>query len=342
MADDASRTAPDGRGARRRAYKAVSSGTFLISTGFVLLLNTLGTLGWGVWLELALLWPILLIAAGVRMLFVETRLHLLCLAGPLLVAGSTAYVVARYQEGGTILADSGGDLGQVEIRCPGRPDRERAYLDIRFAAGELILASHEGTSQATAVASAARAGTAEFRGRVRYRGREPRVSCSGAGDVGLRWGWPDRGVRIVFPFSRSRSFWEVDLGVDLPVGLDVNLAAAYARMDLTSFDLASISLDGAASRVELRLGEPRRRVPVRVDGAVMDLKLIVPEGACFTLWRERTFNVLDVEDDLRGRSGDGRVVARACEKLRTAAPRYEISCEMPIAHVSIETAGRPL
>src|SRR5512147_808345 len=109
---------PDPVRSRRRAYRGISAGVALICVGVVLLLNTLGYVGWGVWFELLRLWPILLISIGLRWIFVNTPAHGLCLAGPLLIALTTFWVVSTYRGPGPFPRGDLRDAETLEFDCP--------------------------------------------------------------------------------------------------------------------------------------------------------------------------------------------------------------------------------
>jgi hypothetical protein len=47
----------------------IRNGAILISAGVVLLLNTMDHLSWAVWFRIFSLWPVLLIAIGIELLF---------------------------------------------------------------------------------------------------------------------------------------------------------------------------------------------------------------------------------------------------------------------------------
>src|SRR5262245_804704 len=81
---------------RRRFDKGVSMAVWMICVGVVLLLNTSGRLGWGVWLDLLSWWPVLLIAFGLRLIFQNTPLHPVTLLGPALIIATTVGVCWSY------------------------------------------------------------------------------------------------------------------------------------------------------------------------------------------------------------------------------------------------------
>jgi hypothetical protein len=62
----------------------IRNGVILISVGIVFLLNNLGYVPWDVWFRILFLWPIILIAIGVEIIFRKTRLSFLTILSPLL------------------------------------------------------------------------------------------------------------------------------------------------------------------------------------------------------------------------------------------------------------------
>lgn len=324
---------------RTATYRRITSGTFLIAIGTVLLLNTLGRLGWGVWFDLIRLWPVLLIALGVRLIFVRTRLHLLCLIGPTLIALSTIAVVLNHDRQHDAWAASLHEAPPVGFDCPASPGKGPRRLDLRFDTGILRLVSvgpgpsgkpaGDGTLEVDPTESG-------FHGSILYEGETPSRSCGKGGSLRLGRIRPAGTVHVLFPFRWSKRRWEARLAAPRPVKLDVRLAAAAADLDLRSFVLEGVDLRTIASRVVLRLASPRGRVPIRVDGSVSSLKVVVPEGTCFTVSRRQNLSILNVEDASSHRSRARRVTADACGGSR-AGPRYEISCDLPVSTVSIET-----
>ncbi len=330
--------------ARRATYKAISRGTFFICVGTILLLNTLGYLPWGVWFEVLRFWPVLLISLGVRLLFVQTPAHLLCLLGPALMVATTAYVSSSYTDRAHRWSSGAGlaDLaGTADLTCPARGDAAYSRLRVTFAAGDLRLTSEAPTPRGPA-GSRAQTAPAEgaargFSGSLRYDGIDPRTSCATSGDLTLRHRFENYGFHFVSPFGRDVNVWEASLTSSLPVSFDINLAAAKAEFDLRSFVVKEIAVEAAASHIVLLLPAPAGRVPVRVDGAVDNIRLVVPQGTCYTVSRRHVFNVLDLDDIVGRPRRSSSVSAGACGSAGPDGPRYVIRLEVPLAHVAVET-----
>jgi len=326
--------------ARRFAYRGVTGGVILICIGTVLLLNTLGVLGWGVWFSLLKLWPLLLISIGVRRIFVNTRLHALSLLGPLMIAAATVWVVSAYEESPSFAAMPMESSETLELACPPASQSGPVRLDVDFAAGDLrVVAENKPRAEATpgAAVPAARTGLG---GTVHYLGREPRPTCFGSGSLRVRPESWSHGFHIIGPFSWDENRWDARLASDLPVDVDLRLAAATADVDLSAFTLHHLEINAAASHVVLTLGTPTDRVPVKIRGAVDVLRLVLPAGVCFTVRRDRSLSSLDVDDDVLRNDGSRRLASRACVGTEDDGPRYDVDYDLPLSSVSIESEGR--
>ena len=319
--------------ARRRFYKGISFGTTLIAVGVVLLLNTMGQLGWSVWLDLIRLWPVLLISIGLRLIFVTTWLHPVSLAGPLLVVLTVVWVTATHSDRAAATEAWLQSPETIPLDCPAPIDSKESRISVKFAAGEIRLISEPAGSGPG------------LKGTLRYEGLEPKRACAASGD--LRLGRAGRHGRVVVlpPFTRVRNEWEARMASSSPVDLDLEIAAAYSEIDLRHMKLKDVDLDLAASSATVRLGPPGGRVPVRIHGAVASLDLILPEAACFTISRARALNVLKADGVVERRRGRRRLTAQACgpagATLDAEMPRYEISMDMPLSSVSVETESGP-
>jgi len=317
--------------ARRRAYKGISFGTTLICIGAVLLLNTLGRLGWGVWFDLVRLWPLLLISLGIRSIFVPTRVHPLALTGPLLVITATTLTVSWYH-GGT--GDSEAALDRsVPLSCPAPLRDASARLHLTFAVGRMWVVSEPNAGAATIDGLA---------GTLLYAGEEPLWACSNEGDLWVGAEGHEGGLRILYPFGSRHDLWQARLTSGRPVTVRGDILAATANLDLRAFDLEKVDLDLAATSARLRLGSPARRVTVRLEGAASTVRLRMPEGTCYTLTRERVFSVLRGDGLPPGRRKGRRVIGTGCpggSEPPTDLPRYDFRLELPFSTVIVERDG---
>lgn len=329
--------------ARRRTYKGISFGTTLICIGVVLLLNTTGQIPWGVWFDLARLWPLLLISLGLRLIFVNTLAHPLCLAGPAMVIAATVWVTTTYDATGAGPARDMSAAATIDIDCPSAGKETSQRFDLNFAAGELDLVTQtRPPAQPAAGTAGPAAAPPGLSGTLRYTGREPRHTCDGSGGLRLSQRQFMSGFYFVTPFADRDRRWEAHLSAGAPIVLDADLAAVWADLDLRAVLLTGATLDAAASKVTMHLGAPAGRVNVRINGAAANLDLLVPEGTCFTISRERVLNTLDVEVGAKTSDRGRRVVADSCGQMGADTPRYDFRFDMPVSNISVATEGHAI
>ena len=310
---------------RNATYKRIATGTWFLCAGTVLLLNTLDRLSWGVWIDLLRLWPLLLISLGIRWTFVRTPLHPLVLLGPLVVVAATAYVVWGGLGQPGIPAPWSGTEKTMAISCPAG-EGAQARLDLDFDAGRVSFVSGKGDETEGLSAS------------VRYVGDEPPHACAGPA---LRLGRQGRSTRFRFlsPLSLGAKRWEARLHAPQPLAIDAHLAAAAANLDLRQYDIRSVALHAVGSDVTVNLGAPAGRVGVDLSGAFSRIRLIVPEGTCYTIARNRRSNILTIDGKRAGRAR--QVTALACSGKKDA-PRYAIDVDLPLASVRVDAGpARP-
>jgi hypothetical protein len=110
------------RPAPRRSFDGSAA---LIGIGVVVLLNSLGWLGWDLWEPLARLWPVLLIASGLNLLAGRPSHMLSALLAFGLVIGIGAAVVRdeAWQGGASPVTTQ---MARQSLEAPGRDDIELA------------------------------------------------------------------------------------------------------------------------------------------------------------------------------------------------------------------------
>lgn len=242
----------------RIAWGGVSRGLGFIVFGSFLLLWTLDLLPPGFWLDALAFWPVILIIAGVRIMFVRSRMPWAVLLSPLILMGTLTYVAWRGPE------PPSADWRRVEAaRAPDletwslEPNLAMATLDVRAGPPEGGLLLQGRTTRAT-----------DDSVRVSDRGASARVTLP------ARRTWRQDGLFLV----GSRQDWEVEVTNDLPMALHLTSAFAEADMDLESVTVTDVSLGGAFNDLTLRLGAPAADTRLHLGGAFNRLVLIVPDN----------------------------------------------------------------
>ena len=98
-----------------------------------------------------------------------------------------------------------------------------------------------------------------------------------------------------------------DLGLseEIPLELDLDLALADGRIDLSSARVSRVSLDGAFNDLTLRLGATESEVRVTLNGAFNQLRLEVPAATRVRVSTDGILNFVDDGPGARSRAGPG-------------------------------------
>jgi hypothetical protein len=236
------------------AWRRVSRGIFLVGVGTFLLLNTLGILVWSFWSEVLDYWPVLLVAAGVRLMFERSRIPWGILLSPLLVLGTMAWVALGGPGSGS------GPRAWTALSAQAPPGAERWNLVASLAMARLEIAARP---LAAGLLVEGRSGAAAGGGVRIEEDRDPaRVRVENEWTLG---GLP-----------RARPVCELSLATEPPVGIDLRLAMTDATLDLASARLSRLDFGGAFNTVTLRLGPVESDVALDLKGAFNAMRIEVP------------------------------------------------------------------
>jgi len=266
-----------------RPWRRASRGLLVMGFGTFLLLNTTGNLPWSFWLRLLPLWPVCLIAIGLRLVFERSRLPIGILLSPVLLLGTMSWVAAA---GPPVTS---WEHGSLNLRAERPPDVQRWTLEGNLAYGVLDLTGRPLPGE-TLVAGEATGG----------RGT-PRLRASGGRSLARVRFWQNEHHTISI-LGEEWSGWRLRLAEDLPVAVDLEMALAEGNFDLSTVPVTGIDIDGAFNSLALRLGVPERDVVIRLEGAFTGYHLQVPEGVPV---RVQTDGVLNVISGSRGGPGPG-------------------------------------
>jgi hypothetical protein len=231
--------------------------TILVGLGVILLLNNLGYLNWGFW-EVARLWPILLIAAGLEILLGHRSLWasvgaalvvLVLIVGGVVLVGQGESVVGR---GGEAIV-----LGYPRERATSAsiqldPDVTRLSIDALDDASELATAT------------------------IRLRGDEQLDERYVAGDQARLTLASRTAVPRSFVGLDRHASWQVGLNPDVALDLSVDLGVGEAAIDLSRLIIEEARIDFGVALVEVKLPDMGNTV-LSIDGGVGTIRINVPE-----------------------------------------------------------------
>jgi len=294
-------------------------GFLFISAGIIIFLILQGRLTWGVFIDMARFWPVLLIAIGIEFLFKKTRLWPLTLLSPLLVMGVVWGVVYSHLHG-----EEGLPLPYAVFRQQ-REETSWSYplpskisswsLALNFEAGKLNLDSPPPVENLIA---------ANFT----FTGVEPKISTSES----------EESVEIAFSSpSIGKSYqkkWEVRVSEEAPLNLSVDANAARIQLHLQKVPLKSLRVDADVSTVNIWLGDKTQgEAEVNIQANVTSLIVHVPEECGLSLSPETTLSATNIEQ-LKLKKKKGRQVS---SNYDTAVCRYRMNIQADVSRFRLLT-----
>jgi hypothetical protein len=237
----------------------VADGVGLAGFGVFLLLATTHGLPPGFWLDALSFWPVLLVSAGIRIVFDRSPLPWAVLLGPLVVLGTLGWLAWGSPP-------EGAPPGEWHaVSAPRPPGVKRLTLRASSIGGRL-----EVEARALGSDVLARGREASRRGRAVFRDTEEDH------EVKLRLeGGHGRGV-VLLPGRKE--LWQLAVADDVPLRVDVSGVMVRSDLRLEHGRVSQVEIKGPFHAAELRLPSPRERVNVHLEGPFSSYTIVVPEG----------------------------------------------------------------
>jgi hypothetical protein len=237
----------------------------------LLLGNTLGYLSWYIWWDLVKLWPILLIAIGIELIFKNSKMPAVSYLSPLLIVLCFIYVTFD----GNVSANNYDD---PELRTSTYIINESDAGDIKSL--DISLDFSIGDYEFDV------ADTGIFYGEFEYYGSDPTFDFDQDGDEGeikLKF----KGFKHKFKNLRRKSCHsEVFITDKIPVNLDIDAGVVDMVLDFTKVRISTLDIDSGVSDLMIRLGDRSQHIDASFDTGVSDMIIYIPEGTALRLRKD--------------------------------------------------------
>ncbi len=236
----------------------------LVAAGVVLLLNNLGLLSWDIWGTLWRLWPVLLIAIGLDIIIGRRSFWGSLLVGILLLAVLGAAIKFGLPKG---ISGAVSTVDHTETVSEALKGAERAEVQIGFGTGTLNLAAlPAGSSQLIE-------GDLDLSQGERLVLNHTGSSSAEQLSLDSKNSW----TPAFNTTTDERKTWDLELNRDLPIDLKVDTGVGTSILDLTQMNLTRVQINGGVGETTVKLPQ-RGRYDVTIDGGVGQITVIIQQG----------------------------------------------------------------
>jgi hypothetical protein len=292
----------------RTDWGRVADGVGLAGLGVFLLLATTRGLPDGFWIDAISFWPVLLVSAGIRIVFEKTTLAAGMVLGPVVVLGTLFWLAW----GDRPAPLPPGDWHELAAERP--EGAERARIHGKLAGVQVGL---EARSLDPALLAEGRAASRESTPRLEVDERDDEATVRLRG---RRSGFMMIGTR--------REVWELDVSDALPLEIDLDGTFVRGDVDLRRGWVTYAEVSGAFNSATFHLPPPSGPVKIRFKGAFSTFTVKVPEGTAIR-YHGPGFPLVWLE---KGPAQDG---------IGEDEPGYEVILEGAFSRVSIEEGPPP-
>jgi hypothetical protein len=238
----------------------IRNGVLLVCLGLVLLLNNLDYVSWSVWYKILSLWPVLLVAIGIEIIFKKTALSFLTILSPILIFLAIIGPVyfSHYE------VRKPGIIQKMNWVKPVEKNIKKAYLRVDLNAGGLEIRK-DSLNLVDAQLEYWRSKPecdykfAEKDSIALIKIKEKREDWKG-------WFWGG---------WRKRD-WYLKLSDKIPFDLKVYSNAGFSDLDLADILVDDLLLELNASDCRIKLGK-KESIKIQVDANASSLKILIPK-----------------------------------------------------------------
>ena len=239
----------------------IRTGVIFICCGIVLLLNTLDYVSWSVWFKILSLWPVLLIAIGIELIFKKTFLSFLSILSPIIlilaILGPVYFGYGEWTQGAEFTRDH-------KWQKPFEERIKQAKVTVEFKAGELEIKSD----------------TLDLiDARLDYWNKEPECDfffsdLDSTARIKIKGGRNEWSDWVLKGWKRHQ--WEIGLSNRVPLELELHAKASDAVLNLSDLQVDDLNLILKASDLRIRFGK-KEFIKCKLDSDASYIRILIPE-----------------------------------------------------------------
>ncbi len=234
-------------------------GIIILLIGLILLANNFGLLPWQIWYQLWRLWPLILIAIGLDLLFKGISLSFLRILPPLLIIAGVCYVVYISQGEEGFFRFGKEEAETIILTQPLLPHIKKASIKLNFGAGTLRIKDGSGEKLVEGKFTVS-------------KGIKPWIKYRDKGEEGF----VEIGA-IFLNHGKKENSWEIRLNNNVPLSLKVDTGVSNNNLNLSSLRINEFELNTGASKNEIKFGKTTS-TRAKIDGGASTIKIFIPRS----------------------------------------------------------------
>ncbi|MHB1420591.1 MAG: LiaI-LiaF-like domain-containing protein [Bacillota bacterium] len=291
--------------------RKVVGGILLIAFGLIFLLNNIGILDWSVWAGIARLWPLLIILAGVNLIFRHSRWGVIISVLVIAVGILTALVWPMEQ-----IYRWSGTQQQGHWSQPLNAQINTLDVDLALKGAKFSISPSTNLADMDYI----------------YYGAAPKIifnDNNGKGNLSI-----GEEKFIIWGPGWKRNGPELKLGLnpDVLLNLNLNIGAVDGDFDLSQMTIDRLSINTGASDLDIRLGNRNPLTTVEINAGASKLVIRVPFDSGVRLDASGAINRVDFDQE-EFQNLDGKMVSF---NYANATSKVDVLVSSGVSQLSIE------
>ncbi|HOP07654.1 MAG TPA: DUF5668 domain-containing protein [candidate division Zixibacteria bacterium] len=238
-------------------------GLIFVTIGALLLLRNMGTLNDDFWIDLAIYFPVVLIAIGIEKIFTHTRFQIISYATSVCLLVTAFFIAFHSGSGGS----DNSFFHESRHRLEAPNDVQLIKADLKLGETDLTIRD---------------SGRDLIYSRFDRFTRKPRIDYDVEDSV-AEIQYSERGSGLLGGIikidAENEQDWYVRFSDIIPLDLECTGHGSDIHLNLATTPLRRLTLDTDNARVYLKIGDLEPEVNVTLNGADSNLRLRVPRSA---------------------------------------------------------------
>lgn len=263
----------------RKVFDSISRGLLLITIGVIFFLLNYDILSWNFWFHVADLWPLILILAGIGLLF-SRRIPLSAVLLVFLMSMVAYSIVVgdKPLSGQMNNLFNAGTTETKPISVPLPPDVKKARVNLNLGGAKVSVAALDSGVNENQLMTG------------NYQGLK-QGNVGGPNESGLSTTQSGDTLNVTLSsasFGRNsdninRSDFELNLSSKVHYDLDMSAGAINGTMDLSRLLVDNLKISTGASDFRLEFGDTGIATHGKIDSGASKLTLVIPENVGVTI-----------------------------------------------------------